>query len=167
MFDKFGEFDSVEELNRAAAAQLKEGDTEAVLALALENGIDREDAEDYIDGIVEELTTPLMAAMGKLEVESRELGLAGVLLDWKDGIVQLCMDSEEFSHAVRRKGRSLEGCLGKILKVSFEKKQQVDERICKAAGLRKGSNKAPVYMGIPDRSEVKKLTTEYYMEEGK
>ena len=34
MFDKFGIFDSAEELNRAAAAQLSEGDTEALFALA-------------------------------------------------------------------------------------------------------------------------------------
>ena len=44
MFDKFGEFDSAEELNRAAAAQKKEGDYEAIYALAKEDGIDREEA---------------------------------------------------------------------------------------------------------------------------
>lgn len=71
MFDKFGEFDSAEEINRAAAAQLAEGDTEAVMAIALENGLDKDDAEDYIDGIVKELTTPFMAACGKLNVEEK------------------------------------------------------------------------------------------------
>lgn len=30
MFDKFGEFDSADEINRAAAAQLKEGDLDAI-----------------------------------------------------------------------------------------------------------------------------------------
>ena len=49
MFEKFGEFDSAEELNRAAAAQFKEGDTEAILTIAKENGIDEEDARDYIE----------------------------------------------------------------------------------------------------------------------
>ena len=44
MFDKFGEFDSVEELNRAAAAQKAEGDEQALVLLAQENGIDKEDA---------------------------------------------------------------------------------------------------------------------------
>ena len=53
MFDKFGEFDSVEELNRAAAAQKAEGDEEALIAIALENGIEKEDAEDYMDDCVE------------------------------------------------------------------------------------------------------------------
>ena len=38
MYDKFGEFDSAEELNRAAAAQLREGDTEAIYIIAKENG---------------------------------------------------------------------------------------------------------------------------------
>ena len=33
MWDKFGEFDSVEELNRAAAGQKEEGDEEALIAL--------------------------------------------------------------------------------------------------------------------------------------
>ena len=40
MWDKFGEFDSAEELNRAAAAQKAEGDREALIMLAEENGID-------------------------------------------------------------------------------------------------------------------------------
>lgn len=46
MFDKFGEFDSYEEINRAAKAQLEEGDLEAIKTIAEENGLDPEDAED-------------------------------------------------------------------------------------------------------------------------
>ena len=45
MFDKFGEFDSYEEINRAAKAQLEEGDLEAIRTIAEENGLDPEDAE--------------------------------------------------------------------------------------------------------------------------
>ena len=44
MFDKFGEFDSYEEINRAAKAQLEEGDLEAIKTIAEENGLDPEDA---------------------------------------------------------------------------------------------------------------------------
>ena len=80
MWDKFGEFDSAEELNRAAAAQKAEGDREALIMLAEENGIDRDDAEDYLDGAVDELATPLMAAVGKLQVEAAALGLGGALV---------------------------------------------------------------------------------------
>lgn len=73
MFDKFGEFDSAEELNRAAAAQKEEGDYEAIYAIAKENGIDREDAQDYIDDLVPELASPEMAAYGKLDIEEADL----------------------------------------------------------------------------------------------
>ena len=48
LFPKFGEFDSYEEINRAAEAQLKEGDKEAIKLLAKENGLDEMDAEDYM-----------------------------------------------------------------------------------------------------------------------
>lgn len=47
MFDKFGEFDSAEELNKAAEGLKEEGDKESLIELAKENGIDPEDAEDY------------------------------------------------------------------------------------------------------------------------
>ena len=70
MIRKFGIFDTVEELNRAAAAQKAEGDEEALFALAAENGIGQEDVRDYLDGEVEELATPLMAAVGKLDMEA-------------------------------------------------------------------------------------------------
>lgn len=73
MFDKFGEFDSVEELNKAAKGFKDEGDFDSIYALAEENGIDKEDAEDYVAGDVEELATPAMATMGRMEVEKREI----------------------------------------------------------------------------------------------
>ena len=153
MFDKFGEFDSAEEINRAAAAQLEEGDVEAVFAIAEENGIDKEDAEDYIDGCAAELATHLMASLGKIEVEARDLKLEGVFVDWKEIIAQYCTEDERFSCAVRRKGKRLEQCMGELLKQSFAGKKQVNERICRAAGLRDGGRKDPVYMGIPNRAE--------------
>ena len=61
MEHRFGIFDTVDELNRAAAAQKAEGDEEALFALAAENGICREDVEGYLDDAAEELATPLMA----------------------------------------------------------------------------------------------------------
>lgn len=55
MFEKFGEFDSCEEINRAAKAQLEEGDLEAIRTITEENGLDPEDAEDFCTGAIEEL----------------------------------------------------------------------------------------------------------------
>lgn len=163
MFDKFGEFDSYEEINRAAEAQFNEGDMEAIRVIAEENGIDKEDAEDFIAGVLEILTTPFLAAVGKLDVEAKDLELEGVLMDWKESILQLCDGNEDFCIAVRKRGKTLAGCLGEILKVSFQTKKQVNEKICKAAGLREGKRKDPVYMGIPNKTEVKRIVSNYYL----
>ena len=64
MFEKFGEFNSAEEINRAAKQQLAEGDTEAIYTIAKENGIDEDDVKDYIAGCTETLVTVLSAAVG-------------------------------------------------------------------------------------------------------
>ena len=69
MYEKFGEFNSVEELNMAAEGLLKEKDIKSLMELAKENGIDNEDAEDYADGCMDVLATVTMAAFGKLKVE--------------------------------------------------------------------------------------------------
>lgn len=68
MFEKFGNFDSAEELNAAAEGFLKEGDTESIIALAQENGIDEEDARDYIEEMADIFTTPMTAALGRLKI---------------------------------------------------------------------------------------------------
>lgn len=77
LYEKFGEFDSAEEINAAADGQRAEGDTDAILTIAQENGLDREDAQDFIDGVTPELCSPLSAALGKLKIESAELKPAG------------------------------------------------------------------------------------------
>lgn len=79
MFEKFGEFDTVEELNKAAAGFLAEGDFKSLRELAEENGLDGEDAEDYIAGNVPELASAFSAALGKLELEEKEIEKKGVI----------------------------------------------------------------------------------------
>ena len=159
MFERFGEFDSWEELNQAAEARLKEGDDEALLALAEENGIEREDVEDYMDGIVPDLTNPLMAAYGKLDVESRDLKLYGIMEDWLRYIRIRCAEDQDVALLVRKKGKSLRGCVAHILVWSFKNARDVDKDILKAAGI-----KSPrVTLGIPDMAKAKELITEYYM----
>lgn len=69
LFNKFGEFNSVEELNEAAAGQKAEGDLEALKALAKENGIDDGSVEDYINEYTNELAMPIIAAAGRIAVE--------------------------------------------------------------------------------------------------
>ena len=120
MFEKFGEFDTCEELNRAAAAQKEQGDEEALFLLAEENGLDKEDAEDYYDGALENLATPAMAAIGKLAVESKDLKLGGVLLDWMDELRTMCIEDEAFARAVRRKGKDLAGYIAALAEVGYK-----------------------------------------------
>lgn len=158
MFEKFGEFGSYEEINRAAAAQRDEGDFEAVKTIAEENGLDPEDAEDFCTGTIDELATPFMAASGKLEVEAKDLQIEGLLEDWKEYIVQLCVEDAEMRAAVRKKGKRLAECFGELLKYSFGIKKRVDDRIVKAAGL-----KPPIYMGIPGRADARKIIEKYYL----
>ena len=148
MFEKFGEFDSYEEINRAAAAQLAEGDEEAIYAIAEENGIDREDAEDYIAGDAPELVTAIMAANGKLKVEAAELQPKEIMADWLDYIQIQCFEDPEMRLAVRRKGKSLKECIGKLVKWSLDHAEAVDKDIIKAADSQSGHRKA-VSSGSP------------------
>lgn len=159
MFDKFGEFNSAEEINRAAAAQLAEGDTEAVMAIALENGLDKDDAEDYIDGIVKELTTPFMAACGKLNVEEKELEPYEIMADWVTYIRLTCEDNPDMAAAVRKKGKSLKGCLSRLLIWSMNNAKPVPDDVLKTCKIN-----YKVTLGIPGMAKAKKLITEYYME---
>lgn len=167
MFERFGEFGSVEELNRAAAAQKSEGDGEALVLLALENGIDREDAEDYMDGLTEELATPLMAALGKLKVETAELGLEGILADWKETVEEMCIEDTQMQEAVRSKGKCLRDCMAALIRFAFENKVQVSEKIVRVTKVthngREEQMRSPLYLGIPGRSQVKQLAGQYYM----
>ena len=162
MFEKYGEFDSYEEINRAAAAQLEEGDTEAIYAIAEENGIDREDAEDYIDGDAAELVTALMAAQGKLKIETTELQPKEIMADWLDYIQIQCFEDQEMRLAVRRKGKSLKECIGKLVKWSLDHAEAVDKDIIKAAGLPSWAQNG-CKLGIPGMGTAKQLIKEYYL----
>lgn len=162
MFEKYGEFDSYEEINRAAAAQLAEGDTEAIYAIAEENGIDREDAEDYIDGDAAELVTALMAAQGKLKIETTELQPKEIMADWLDYIQIQCFEDQEMRLAVRRKGKSLKECIGKLVKWSLDHAKNVDKDIIKAAGLPSWAQNG-CKLGIPGMGTAKQLIKEYYL----
>jgi hypothetical protein len=109
MFDRFGEFDNHEEFNMAAAGLLSEGDIDSLKALAAENGIDPEDTQDYIDGLVPELTTVFSAALGKLAVEQQKIEKLSqyeqmphkVILTMING---MCTD-ETMAAAIRKRGK--------------------------------------------------------------
>ena len=159
MFEKFGEFDSFEEINRAAAAQYKEGDLEAIKELAIENGLEAEDAKDLIGGIVDELCNVSMAALGKLKVEAAALDLPFEFTQWVDMLREKCFINETLARGVRKKGKKLTVVLGQLLKASSENCKKVPEEIARAAGVQN-----PCYIGTVDRQQFDKIVMKYYTE---
>lgn len=115
MFDKFGEFNSVEELNEAAAGFKNEGDTESLYQLAEENGLEREDAEDYLEGMTEELASLSMAAYGKLELEEKETAKKDLSERMAVGVIlamtRTMLDDNEMQKAILKKGKRISGVL--------------------------------------------------------
>lgn len=158
MFEKFGELESAEELNKAAAGLKEEGDIASLIVLAEENGLDKEDAEDYMDGCVEEFVNPLMAAMGKLKVEESNLKPYGIMIDWLSYIRATCMEHENMQAAVRKKGKSVKDCIAELLTYSLKNAKPVDKDIMKKAGV-SGSCK----LGIPDMGKAKEIIKKYYL----
>ena len=159
MFDKFGEFDSVEELNKAAEGLKNEGDMLGLTELAEENGLDKADAEDYMDDIVPELANNLLAALGKIKIELQSLKPVDIMDDWVSYIELCASESDEMAVAIRRKGKSLKGCIAELLKWSFKNQHSVDKDILSAAGVNAGR----VTLGIPGMGTAKKVIREYYL----
>lgn len=167
MFDRFGEFDSEEEINRAAEKLKEAGDTEGLLALAEENGIDKEDTQAYIDGEEEALCNRVMAAMGKLAVEEKDLEIKGILSDWTGYIKEMCISETGMAAAVRKKGRRLSECMAMLIQFAFENKVQVSDKIVSITKVtvngKKEAMRRPLYLGFPNRAEARRLIKEYYL----
>lgn len=158
MFDIFGEFNSWEELNKAAEGQKAEGDLEALKKLAIENGFEEADAEDYMYGVVPEFCTALLAAESKIRIEKKDLKPEGIMVDWIDYVIKLISDDEKVCLAVRKKGKSLKGCIGQLLKWSNKHMKEVDPDIMKAAGIT-----GKVKLGMPGTLEARKIIKDYYL----
>ena len=158
MFDRFGELDSYTELNALAENLFNEGDHEGIRVLAKENGIG-EFAGPYIEGDIPTLCDAETAAVGKLTVEADALKLQGLMLDWLEYAKALAAKKEEVAIGIRRKNKSLEGCLAVLLKAAFQNQVPVDAKIIKAAGI---TGTGRVTFGVPSMGEAKKLISKYY-----
>lgn len=170
LFPKFGEFDSYEEINRAAEAQLKEGDKDAIKLLAKENGLDEMDAEDYMSGFSEELCTEFSAAVGKIQKETEYLKPSMTLEAWNtylfemltadttasDGKFNLCV-------AVRKKGKYLSELYAKIIVECFNTKAKVPKEVEDECRILDKSIPNTFYMGDISRARLKEIVREYYL----
>lgn len=159
MFDKFGEFNSFGEINELAENLFNEGDIESLKAMAKENGIQNEFVQMYLQGDIPVLCDPLTAAMGKIDVEVAELKPQEIMEDWVEYLRGQCMENEILAYQVRKKGKSLKGCIAALLKWSFSNQQQIDKDIIKAAGVSAGK----VTLGIPGMAGAKQIIKDYYM----
>lgn len=112
MYEKFGEFDSAEELNEAAAGLKAEGDMESLKELAKENGIDEYDTEDYINGDTDALATVITAAVGKLEKElesMKEDQEKAMCAFYANFVRTIIAENEEVARGIMKKGVRLKG----------------------------------------------------------
>lgn len=159
MFEKFGEMSSYKELNELADNLFNEGDVESLKEMAKENGIGSEYVEMYLQGEIPELCDSLTAALGKIDVETEKLKPKEIMEDWVEYLRGQCMENEILAHQVRKKGKSLKGCIAALLSWSFKNQNAVDKDIVKAAGVSAGR----VTLGIPGMGRAKKIITEYYM----
>lgn len=156
MFEKFGRMASLEELNMAAEGLKNEGDKESLEALALENGVDSVDVDDYVDGYITKLFTPLDASLSRLDIEAKDINAVEIVADWVTYIKSCCIDDENMRAAVLEK--DLKGCIKGLLVWSFKNMYEVDKSILKAAGVNQNCK-----MGIPGMGRAKTIITEYYL----
>lgn len=159
MFDKFGEMSSYTEINELAANLLKEGDTDSLKELAKENGIPEDYVEMYLEEAIPTLCDSTSAAIGKIDMECAELKPKELMLDWVEYIKGLCMENEMIAHQVRKKGKTLQGCVAVLLAYSFKNQITVSKEIVKAAKVSAGK----VTFGVPGMAKAKELIRDYYL----
>ena len=159
MFEKFGEMNSYQEINELAENLFNEGDMESLKAMAEENGIPADFVEMFCAGDLPALCDPMTAALGKIEVESAELQPKEIMEDWVEYLKSQCMENELMAYSVRKKGKSLKGCIAALLKWSFENSKPIEKEFLQAAGVTAGR----VDLGIPGMGTAKRIIREYYM----
>jgi hypothetical protein len=179
MFEKYGEFDSYEEINARADELLNAGVREGIRELAKENGIPEEYADLFMEGETPFLTDAATAAVGKIEIEREETVLEGVLEDWISYIEAECMEDEALAMAVRSKKKSLNGCIAELILASLLNQKQVDRAILdivekrvkeEKIDLKKQMGIEPGWLrytklGFPGSGAAKKLIRKYYLGE--
>ena len=159
MFEKFGEMDSYKEINELADNLFNEQDIDSFKEMAAETGIEECVVALYLRGDLPELCDAESAALGKIEVECKELKPKEIMQDWVEYIKAQCMAQPKIALAVRKKGKSLKGCIAALLDWSFKNQIQIDKDILKAAGVKAGR----VTLGIPGMGQAKKIIKEYYL----
>jgi hypothetical protein len=159
MFEHFGEMGSYKEINELAENLYNEGDFDSLKAMATENGIPKDIVDLYLDGQTPELCDAETAALGKIDVECRDLKPKEIMEDWVEYLRGQVVENELLARSVRKEGKSLKGCMAALLVWSFRNQQTVDKDVVQAAGVKAGK----VTLGIPGMARAKQIIREYYM----
>lgn len=159
MFDKFGELNSCEEINELAENLFNEGDIDSLKVMAKENGIQEDFVEMYLQGDIPVLCDELTAALGKIDIEAAELKPKEIMEDWVEYLRGQCVEDDTLARQVRKKGKSLKGCIAALLSWSFKNQQTINEDIIKKAGV----TAKKVTLGIPGMGRAKQIIKDYYM----
>lgn len=159
MFDKFGELNSCEEINELAENLFNEGDIDSLKVMAKENGIQEDFVEMYLQGDIPVLCDALTAALGKIDIEAAELKPKEIMEDWVEYLRGQCVEGDTLARQVRKKGKSLKGCIAALLSWSFKNQQTINEDIIKKAGV----TAKKVTLGIPGMGRAKQIIKGYYM----
>lgn len=178
MFEKYGEFDSAEEINAKAAELKQTGDKQALIDLALENGLDKELAEEYWDrdenGIeVEDIMSDDFccaeeAALGKIMIERKKLGITRefeILADeLETEIIEDARKKGPLAAGVRRKGKSLAEYLAKVIDKGYKDAITPPKEILDKVTAVPKQYLQHLKTGMPNKAERKAIMAEYFGE---
>lgn len=165
MFEKFGEMDSAEELNKAAEGFKQEGDMESLMALVTENGIDEDDARDYIDGETDSLATDLSAALGRLSLQEAE-DAPEELRRYIATARVMAVSSPEIREGLMRKGKRLKEIYDTALKVAQKKAAELHQKTRKPVAARGFESDVQVKRLIRTYLTMDKKKFEQYVNDG-
>lgn len=152
MFTKFGEMNSCKEINELAENLFKEGDIKSLKEMAAENGIPEDMVDMYLQGGIPQLCEAMDAALGKIDIEVRELKPQEIMLDWVEYLRGQCMENEMLAFQVRKKGKSLAGCIGTLLQWSYTNKVSVHKDVMKQQASKETINWACARGWQPQRN---------------
>ena len=143
-------FKTVKELNDKAAELKSAGDLSELVKLAEKNGLEKEDAEDYMDSDdpEETLCNETMAAIGKLKLEEQDMKLESQMKDWKEFVVQMILEYP--AQHKEEDGAALANAV-------FNPDKKLLDVL--AAGLPESAGQ----IGMCGRDELKKIILDYYM----
>lgn len=120
LFPRFGEMGTFEELNHAAEGLKAEGDIDSLKALAAENGLDPEDAEDYATGDVKQLVTLRQAALGRIKVQRKNTNIPAPAADIIYEMARTMTEDPEACRCFLQKGARIDKVWEKLRETAKE-----------------------------------------------